>query len=63
MEEIHQVGSCDVMTYLWHQGLGDQVGIFCLSGLVQVLVGSSNIHVGPDVICVEKRKITLTFHK
>lgn len=41
----------DMMGYLWHEGFGNQVRLFCFFRLVQVLVGSSNIHVSADVIC------------
>lgn len=39
------------MNYLWHERFGNQIGFFSLFGPVEVLVGSSNIHVSTNVIC------------
>lgn len=45
-----------MIKYLRHEGFGNQVSLFCLFGLVQVLVGSSNIHVSTNIVCSNKNE-------
>lgn len=45
-----------MIKYLRHEGFGNQVSLFCLFGLIQILVGSSNIHVSTNIICSNKNE-------
>lgn len=45
----------EMRTYLRHEGLGNQISLFCLFGLVQVLVSSSNVHVCTNVVCGQNK--------